>query len=182
MFGPVQGQDKKKDPQAAFEPKSKPGVGQKFLEKFVGDWDVVKSFYPKSGKPNESKGVCRQTMIHEGRFLLSEFTFGEGDSKTTGTGTIGYEPETGLFTSVWVDSRQTKMSLRQSQDKFNEKEIVLFGKSLKDMGTKGRVSRTQSQLEDDGRKIVHRQFTSNDDGTERIIMQLVLTKKAKSEQ
>src|SRR5262245_5257029 len=31
----------KKDPQAAFEPKSKPGAGQKFLERFVGEWDVA---------------------------------------------------------------------------------------------------------------------------------------------
>ena len=29
----------------------------------------------------------------------------DGKFKTTGTGMIGFEPETGLFTSVWVDSR-----------------------------------------------------------------------------
>ncbi len=35
-----------KDPQASYEPRSRPGAGQKFLEKFVGDWEVVKTFHP----------------------------------------------------------------------------------------------------------------------------------------
>src|SRR5262249_50891190 len=103
--------DDKKDPQSSFEPRSKPGWGKKFLEKFVGDWDVAKSFHPRRGEPVKQKGECRQTMIHGGRFLESQFTFQTGSEKTTGTGLIGFEPETGKFTSVWVDSRQTRMSL-----------------------------------------------------------------------
>src|SRR5580658_4645224 len=68
----------KKDPQSSYEPRSGPGAGQKFLEKFVGDWDVAKTFHPRSGEPNTAKGVCKQTMVHNGRFLNSEFVFGEG--------------------------------------------------------------------------------------------------------
>ena len=52
----------KGDPQAKFEPKSSPGAGQKLLEKFVGDWDVTKSFYPRTGEPTRSKGRCKQAM------------------------------------------------------------------------------------------------------------------------
>src|SRR5436190_15396129 len=101
-----------KDPQSAYEPRSKPGAGQKFLEKFVGDWDVVKTFYPRSGDPIKVTGECRQTMIHEGRFLKSEFVFqGQGGGKTTGTGLIGFETDSGKFTTVWVDSRSTRLSL-----------------------------------------------------------------------
>jgi hypothetical protein len=165
----------KKDPQSSFEPKSKPGAGQKYLEKFVGDWDVAKSFHPKAGEPLRQKGECKQTMVHGGRFLQSEFTFTTADGKSTGTGLIGYEPETGKFTSVWVDSRQTRMSLRQSEDKFDGEQIVLFGKELG--GKEGRRSKTVSRLEDGGRKIVHRQYAVSADGTERLVMELVLTKK-----
>ena len=53
-------QDKKedkKDPQSAIEPKSKSGVGQKFLERFVGDWDVAKTFHPRGGPAGHPKGV-----------------------------------------------------------------------------------------------------------------------------
>jgi hypothetical protein len=156
------GQDKK-DPQSTFEPRSKPGAGQKFLEKFVGDWQVLKKFFPQAGNPVETKGTCRQTMINDGRFLQSDFTFSQGETKTTGLGLIGFEPETGLFASVWTDSRQTKMSLRQSKDKFNGEEIVLFSKSLAE-GKEARVSRTVTKLEDDGRKIVHRQYNLGQGG------------------
>jgi Protein of unknown function (DUF1579) len=167
--------DDKKDPQAAFEPKSKPGAGQKFLEKFVGDWEVAKAFHPRAGEPVKQKGECRQTMLHGGRFLQSEFTFQTDAGKTTGTGLIGFEPETGKFTSVWVDSRQTRMSFRQAEEKFDGTQIVLFGKELD--GKEGRRSKTVTKLEDDGKKIVHRQYGVNADGTERLVMELVLTKK-----
>src|ERR1700676_2449909 len=94
---------KKKDPQSSFEPRSQPGVGQKFLEKFVGVWDVAKTFYPRTGEPARTRGECRQTMEHGGRFLKSEFVFEGKGGKPTGTGLIGFEPESGKFTSVWVD-------------------------------------------------------------------------------
>jgi hypothetical protein len=168
----------KKDPQAAYEPRSGPGAGQKFLEKFVGDWDVAKTFYSRTGQPNKSQGECRQTLTQGGRFLQSEFTFGQGDAKTTGLGLIGFEPATGKFTSVWIDSRQTRMSLRQSPDKFVGGEIVLLAKSLDEGGGReARRSRTVTRLEDDGRKIVHRQYTSGQDGQERLVMELVMTRK-----
>jgi len=172
----VAAQDKK-DPQSTYEPRSKPGSGQKFLEKFVGDWDVVKTFYPRSGEPARATGECRQTLVHEGRFLKSEFTFQSGDVKTTGTGIIGFESETGTFTSVWTDSRSTRMSLRQSQDKFNGEEIVLYSRSLQQDGKEARRSRTVTRLEDEGRKIVHRQFTAGPDGKERLVMELLMTRK-----
>src|SRR5579862_4334347 len=174
---PAPGQDKKpdqKDPQSIYEPPSKPGSGQKFLERFVGDWDVDKAFYGQMGDASRTKGTCKQTMQQGGRFLYSDFTFGEGNNKTTGLGIIGYEPDMGLFSSVWIDSRQTKMSLRQSRERFNGKEIVLFGGSLKESAKPSRGSRTVTQLEDDGNKIVHRQFNAGQDGTERLFMELVL--------
>jgi hypothetical protein len=173
-------QDTKKDPQSAYEPRSKPGAGQKFLEKFVGDWEVEKTFHPRTGDPVRTPGECKQTMIHEGRFLRSEFVFGRGDSRTTGTGTIGFESDTGLFTSVWTDSRSTRMSFRQGQDKFDGEQIVLYSQSLQDAGRDARRSRTVTRLEDEGRKIIHRQYTAGADGKERLVMELVMTRKAEA--
>jgi Protein of unknown function (DUF1579) len=175
LIASVGGQTKT-DPQSAVEPRSGPGAGQKFLEQFVGDWGVEKTFYSRTGTPSRTSGVCRQFMIHDGRFLQSEFVFQQGDSKTTGMGIIGFEPGPGTFTSVWTDSRATRMSLRQSKDKFDGKEIVLFGRSLGE-GTDARISRTVTQLEDNGRKIVHRQYTLGDGGAERLMMELLMTRK-----
>ena len=176
--GPAPAQDKKggqKDLFQSFEPKSKPGEGQKLLEKFVGEWDVEKTFYPRKGEPVRVTGTCKQTMIHAGRFLQSDFTFTSASGKTTGLGLIGFEPESGTFTSVWTDSRQTRMSLRQSEGKFDGARIVLYGKELG--GKEGRRSKTISRLEDEGRKLVHRQYALDPGAPERLVMELVLTRK-----
>jgi hypothetical protein len=168
-----------KDPQSAIEPRSNPGAGQKFLEKFVGDWEVAKSFYPRSGEPARSKGECRQTMIHDGRFLQSDFVFQQPDGKkSTGMGIIGFDAETGKFTSFWTDSRSTRLSIRQSEGKFNGEEIVLFSKSLDPDAKDARHSRTVTRLEEGGRKLVHRQYSPGPDGKERLVMELLMTRKA----
>jgi Protein of unknown function (DUF1579) len=167
----------KKDPQQAVEPRSSPGAGQKFLEQFAGDWDVEKKFFPRGGgEPSLSKGSVKQDMIHGGRFLRSEFTFDSPAGKSTGTGLIGFEPEAGFFTSTWIDSRQTRMSFRKSKEKLDGERIVLFGTGLG--GEETRKSKTVTTLEEKGTKIVHKQFSIADDGTERPVMQLTLTKKA----
>jgi uncharacterized protein DUF1579 len=171
---------KDKDPQSVFEPRSEPGEGQKFLGRFVGQWEVVKTFHPRSGDPVETKGDCRQTMINGGRFLQSEFVFHQDGKDATGLGVIGFEPDTGKFTSFWTDSRSTRMSIRQSEDKFNGEEIVLYSRSLDPEAKDGRRSRTVTHLEEDGRKIVHRQFAIAADGKERLVMEMVLTRKADS--
>ena len=69
-------------------------------------------------------------MVQEGRFLQSDFVFDGQAGKTTGMGLIGFEGNTKLFTSIWIDSRQTKMSLRRSKTSFDGEQIVLFSKSL----------------------------------------------------
>jgi hypothetical protein len=79
------------DPQSAYEPRSAAGAGQAFLAKFVGEWSVTKRFFPRSGSPVVTAGECRQTMIHGGRFLQSDFVFGQGQARTTGLGLIGYD-------------------------------------------------------------------------------------------
>ena len=170
---------KDKDAQSAYEPRSEPGAGQKFLERFVGDWNVEKTFYPRGqGEPSRTAGTCRQALIHDGRFLQSEFVFTTGTTKSTGLGIIGFEPGTARFTSVWTDSRQTRMSFRQSQDKFDGEQIVLFGQSLGSEND-NRRSKTVTRLEDRGNKIVHRQY-SFDKGQERLVMELKLTRKKTS--
>jgi hypothetical protein len=171
--GPVDGQEA---PQTPFEPRSSPGAGQRFLEKFAGDWAVIKTFYPRSGEPIRVEGRCHQAMIHEGRFLQSDFVFRQGGKATTGLGIIGFEPESGRFTSFWTDSRQTRMSVRRSRDPFDGQQIVLYSRSLDAGGDEAHRSKTISRLEDEGRKLVHRQYALGPGGEERLMMELVMTR------
>jgi hypothetical protein len=115
-------------------------------------------------------------MIHDGRFLQSDFVFQQGRKPFTGLGIIGFEPESGKFTSFWTDSRQTRMSVRQSQDRFDGTQIVLYSRSIESVANQARRSKTISRLEDEGRKLVHRQYALGSTGEERLMMELVMIK------
>jgi hypothetical protein len=163
--------------QKKFEPRSEPGAGQAYLARFAGDWEVAKTFHPREGAPVVGHGRCRQAMVQNGRFLQSDFTFdAPGGKTTTGQGLIGFEPESGLFTSVWTDSRQTRMSIRRSRESFDGTKIVLHGVSLDPNTPDPRPSRTVSTLKEGDGVLTHQQFGINPDGTERLVMELVLTR------
>jgi hypothetical protein len=168
----------RQDAQNAYEPRNVTGAGQVMLAKFTGDWDVVKTFYPMKGDPVRTPGECQQKMVHEGHFLESDFVFFDHDGgKTTGTGISGFDPKSGRFTTVWFDSRGTTMSMRQSDGPFDGKEIVLDGAALGE-AKPARRSVTRTHLEEDGRVLVHRHYLIQEDGKERLMMELRLTHKA----
>jgi hypothetical protein len=169
---------RQEDAQNAYEPRTGPGAGQALLARFAGSWEVVKTFYPFTGEPVRTPGECRQQMVHDGHYLQSDFVFFDrSGGKTTGTGISGFDPRSGKFTTVWYDSRGTTMSLRQSDGAFDGKEIVLYAASLDGTGP-ARRSITRSHLEEDGRVLVHRHYLVQDDGKERLMMELRMTRKA----
>jgi hypothetical protein len=167
----------RRDAQAAIEPRSGPGEGQKLLARFAGEWDVVRTFYPRSGEPTVVRGTCVQKMVQEGRFLESDFVFEAPEGRTTGMGITGFDPQTGRFTSFWIDSRSTRFSVRQSRDPFDGEHVVLHSASLGEPGPNERQSWTTAALEDGGRRLVHRQYGLGPDGKERLVMQLEMTRK-----
>jgi len=152
-----------RDPQSAYEPRSAPGDGQQYLARMAGDWQVVKTFHRRGGEPAVTRGTCRQTMVQDGRFLQSEFVFEGEAGRSTGTGVIGFDPATGRFTSFWIDSRSTRVSIRQSEAGFDGREIVLWSRTLGDEPN-ARRSRTVSVVDADGLHMLHRQFAVSADG------------------
>lgn len=160
-----------------YEPANAPGAGQKLLARFAGDWDMVKTFFPREGKPVVSKGTCKQYMVQDGKFLQSDFTFVNADGSTsTGTGISGFDPKTNRFTTVWFDSRQTTMSIRQSDGTFDGQNIVLWTTPL-DTEHPGRKTVARAHLEDGGRVLLHRHFMVDEKGNERLMIEFRLTRK-----
>jgi hypothetical protein len=114
-----------------YEPANTPGAGQRLLAQFAGNWEVVKTFFPIAGKPVATKGECKLYMVQGGKFLESDFTFFDTHgAESTGTGVSGFDSKTNRFTTVWYDSRQTTMSIRQSDGTFDGKNIVLWDTPL----------------------------------------------------
>jgi Protein of unknown function (DUF1579) len=160
-----------------YEPQNAPGAGQRLLARFAGNWDVVKTFFPMNGKPIVSKGSCKQYMIQAGKFLESDFTFLNTDgTKSTGTGISGFDSKTNRFTTVWFDSRQTTMSIRQSDGTFDGNNIVLWSTAL-DPDNPGRKTVARAHLEENGHLLLHRHFLIDEKGQERMIIELRLTRK-----
>jgi hypothetical protein len=160
-----------------YEPPNAAGAGQKLLAQFAGEFDVVKTFFPKDGRPIVTKGSCKQYMIQDGKFLESDFTFFNTDgTKSTGTGISGFDSKTNRFTTVWFDSRQTSMSIRQSDGTFDGTTIVLWDTPL-DTEHPGRKTVARAHLEENGRVLVHRHFLVDDKGNERMMIELRLTRK-----
>src|SRR5579875_3706327 len=160
-----------------YEPSSAPGAGQKLLAQFAGNWNVVQTFYPRTGKPIVSKAICRQYMIQDGKFLESDFTFYRpGGKTTTGTGISGFDPKTNRFTTVWFDSRQTTMSIRQSDGTFDGKNIVLWATAL-DPDDPGRKTVARGHLEDGGRVLLYQHLLLEGQGKERMIFEMRMTRR-----
>jgi hypothetical protein len=160
-----------------YEPPNAPGAGQKLLAQFVGNWNVIDTFFPTHGKPIVKKGMCKQYMVQDGKFLESDFTFFNADgTKSTGTGISGFDSKTNRFTTVWYDSRRTAMSIRQSDGTFDGKNIVLWSTSL-DTENPGRKTVARAHLEEGGRLLLYRHFLINNTGKERMIFELRMTRK-----
>ena len=114
-------------------------------------------------------------MVQSGKFLESDFTFfGSDGIKSTGTGISGFDSKTNRFTTVWYDSRQTTMSIRQSEGTFDGKNIVLWDTPLTP-DHPGRKTVARAHLEEDGRVLVHRHFLIDDKGSERMMIELRMT-------
>src|ERR1700685_1557720 len=160
-----------------YEPPNASGAGQKLLAQFVGDWDVVKTFFPMDGKPIITKGTCKQYMIQDGKFLQADFPFFNSDgTKGTGTGISGFDTKTTRFTTVWYDSRQTTMSIRQSDGTLDGMTIFLRASTL-DPDRPGRKTVGRPPLEEDGRILIHRHFAIDDSGKERLVLEWRMTRK-----
>ena len=162
--------------QNQYEPANAPGAGQKLLAQFAGDWEVVKTFFSRDGKQIVTKGSCKQYMVQDGKFLQSDFTFINPDgTKSTGTGISGFDSKTNRFTTVWFDSRQTTMSIRQSDGTFDGKNIVLWATPL-DPDHPGRKTVVRAHLEEDGHLLLYRHFLIDDKGGERVIFEMRMTR------
>ena len=130
-----------KDAQKTFEPRSSPGAGQRSSRSSQGT-GASRRLFILGRRAQPCGGQCHQFMIHDGRFLQSDFVFQEGGKKTTGLGIIGFEPESGTFTSFWTNSRRRGCRCGRARNGLTaDRSSCTAGRSTQ---RQGRTARRQS--------------------------------------
>lgn len=85
-----------------------PGQHHAHLAAHEGTWKVVtKVWLDPSQPPMTSQGTERIRMTCNGLWQVTDFETGEGMARFTGHGVTGFDPATGKYTGVWVDSMMT---------------------------------------------------------------------------
>ncbi len=85
-----------------------PGKGHEFLKKYVGNWNVDISTWPKPGDPAQtSKGTMKNQLIFDGRYVQCDFEGMMGGMSFRGLEVIGYDLFKKMYTTFWIDSMST---------------------------------------------------------------------------
>ena len=136
-------------------------------------------------RPSRSPGTCRQTMIHDGRFLQSEFVFEQAGRKSTGLGLTGFEPQIGpihhrldRFPPDPHVVPPEPRAVRRQTDRLVQP--VVRGSRYHQRPGAGRL--LADRQPDRGQRPADRSSSvqHRPDGKERLIMELVLTRRAKN--
>jgi hypothetical protein len=69
------------------------------------------------------------------------------------------------------------MSIRQSKEPFDGNQIIMSSFPIPGGVREERLSRNVTHLLEDGHKILHQQYSINTNNTERLVMELILTRK-----
>ncbi len=78
------------------------------FEKDVGVWEAETEVHPAPGMPAiRHKATSTNRRIGGGRWLIVDY---KADSGFEGHGIYGWDPATGKYTGVWVDSMQSSIA------------------------------------------------------------------------
>ena len=178
--GPAPASPAPRDAQAKYEPPSGPGAGQQFLKTFEGEWTGRAQLQSAQRRPSEQGDRRVHAEDGAGRpvpRVRLHIPPGRQDHDWQRHQRLRRADR--LFTTFWYDSRSTRFSIRQSREPFDGKQIVLHSASLTASHGQERQSRTVSHLEDGGNKLIHQQFHQDAGGKEKLLMELILTRKPK---
>lgn len=85
-----------------------PGAPHKFLEKQVGEWDVVSKMWEEPGKePMVTKGPAVGKMLMGGRYLKMTYKGTMMGMPFEGVGISAYDNHLKKYLSIWMDNMGT---------------------------------------------------------------------------
>ena len=106
-----------------------PGEGHKYLDQFVGKWDIVVRAWVEPGKPaQESKGTCDAKWILDGRFVYGEMSSQMMGMPFKGIDIIGYDNYKKRYVITHIDNLGTAISSGEGRLDLSKQVMTTFGK------------------------------------------------------
>jgi len=106
-----------------------PGEGHKYLDQFVGHWDVVVRAWMEPGKPpQESKGACESKWLLDGRFIYSEMTGQLMGMPFKSVDITGYDNYKKYYVLSHMDNMSTALYTGEGRLDLSKQVLTWFGK------------------------------------------------------
>lgn len=107
-----------------------PGKNHEVLKKYVGDWDIEIKTWPNPGaQPMVSKGIQKNQLIFEGRFVKGEFEGLMMAQKFMGLEVFGYDLFQNKYVTFWIDSMTTAFMITTGRFDASGKVLTQTGES-----------------------------------------------------
>ena len=155
-----------------------PGKEHELLKRYVGEWVVDVTVWPKPGAPAQmSKGTMKNQLIFDGRYVKCDFEGTMGGMTFKGLEVIGYDLFKKMYTTFWIDSWSTAFVVTTGT-------LDMAGKVLTEMGefpdamTDGKTMqkfRNVTTFVSEG-KYTFEMFMTMPDGKEAKSMEMVCTR------
>lgn len=114
--------------QAEWAKKMAPNEKHKMLEKFVGDFAVKsKIWFAPEAPPMESSGEARLRTILGGRYLQERYEADIAGTEFQGQGVTGFDTVKGKYTSTWIDTQSTFITMMEGDADAAGTTLTLIG-------------------------------------------------------
>lgn len=133
------------DPMQAWMEAGTPGLAHEILAISAGEWDAVNRVWMAPGaEPMESTASASMELVMDGRFVKTRYEGSIMGAPFTGMGLMGYDNTRKLFTSLWIDSMSTSMSMAYGS--LDETGTILTFVGTMDEPTTGEIGKSYKQV------------------------------------
>jgi hypothetical protein len=106
-----------------------PGEGHKYLEQFIGKWDIVMRAWMEPGKPPmESKGTCDARWILDGRFVSEEMAGQMMGMPYKSVYLVGFDNYKKRYVFSYADNMGTGIYTGEGKLDLSKQVLTTFGK------------------------------------------------------
>jgi hypothetical protein len=126
---------KQEDMMAEYMRMAQPSEEHKLLESMVGKWELTAKYWTKPGaEPNTDMGKSVNKMALGGRFLMSEWEQGEGETQGHGLYILGFDRRFDKYTLVGFDTWGTYYITAAGSWDETTKTITMSGEDRDPLG------------------------------------------------